>query len=129
MSSDDKKPDRSQQHLANQRTFLAWLRTCIVLIGLGFVIAKFTIILEEMGFLLSDSKFSDYSDSVSMYVAIGIISFSIFLLIYAIRNYLDGYNQISTSSYTPKNSMVYLSGIGVIIFGIVIIAYLFLLFV
>src|ERR1044072_8353155 len=35
----------SQQHLANHRTFLAWLRTCVALIGLGFVVAKFGLFL------------------------------------------------------------------------------------
>jgi uncharacterized membrane protein YidH (DUF202 family) len=34
----DKEPiERSQQHLANERTFLSWLRTSIALIGLGGV--------------------------------------------------------------------------------------------
>jgi hypothetical protein len=38
---DDNDSSHLQQHLANQRTFLAWLRTCVALIGLGFVVAKF----------------------------------------------------------------------------------------
>ncbi|MBW9141979.1 MAG: DUF202 domain-containing protein [Candidatus Aramenus sulfurataquae] len=33
-------------HLANERTFLAWVRTAIALIGFGFVIAKFALFLE-----------------------------------------------------------------------------------
>jgi uncharacterized membrane protein YidH (DUF202 family) len=34
----DKEPiERSQQHPANERTFLSWLRTSIALIGLGGV--------------------------------------------------------------------------------------------
>ncbi len=45
LSSEDKKPDRSTQHLANERTFLAWLRTCIALMGLGFVVARFSLFL------------------------------------------------------------------------------------
>ena len=31
---------RAQEHLANERTFLAWVRTAIALIGLGFVLAR-----------------------------------------------------------------------------------------
>ncbi len=35
-------------HLANERTFLAWVRTAITIIGLGFVVAKFGIFLREL---------------------------------------------------------------------------------
>ncbi|HEY9750992.1 MAG TPA: DUF202 domain-containing protein, partial [Allocoleopsis sp.] len=32
--------DRQREHQANERTFLAWLRTSIALIGFGFAIAR-----------------------------------------------------------------------------------------
>jgi putative membrane protein len=31
---------RAQEHLANERTFLAWVRTTIALISLGFILAR-----------------------------------------------------------------------------------------
>jgi len=31
---------RAQEHLANERTFLAWVRTSVALISLGFVLAR-----------------------------------------------------------------------------------------
>jgi putative membrane protein len=31
---------RAQEHLANERTFLAWVRTSIALVSLGFVLAR-----------------------------------------------------------------------------------------
>ena len=40
---------RAQEHLANERTFLAWIRTTIALISLGFVLARAGPILATSG--------------------------------------------------------------------------------
>jgi hypothetical protein len=39
---------RASEYLANERTFLAWIRTSIAIISLGFVIAKFGVWLREL---------------------------------------------------------------------------------
>jgi putative membrane protein len=39
---------RTREHLANQRTLLAWIRTAISLMGLGFVVARFALFLREV---------------------------------------------------------------------------------
>jgi uncharacterized membrane protein YidH (DUF202 family) len=39
---------RSRDHLANERTFLAWIRTSVGIIALGFVVEKFTLFLKEV---------------------------------------------------------------------------------
>lgn len=40
--------DRQREHQANERTFLAWLRTSIALIGFGFAIARFGLFLHQL---------------------------------------------------------------------------------
>ena len=45
---DDKK---ATEHLANERTFLAWVRTSIAVVSLGFVVAKFGLWLERLALL------------------------------------------------------------------------------
>jgi len=40
---------RAQEHLANERTFLAWVRTTIALISLGFVLTRLGPWLSEAG--------------------------------------------------------------------------------
>lgn len=42
-------PNELRDHLANERTFLAWVRTSITIVALGFVVAKFGILLREVG--------------------------------------------------------------------------------
>jgi putative membrane protein len=47
--SEEPGPNELRDHLANERTFLAWMRTGITIIALGFVVAKFGILLREVG--------------------------------------------------------------------------------
>ena len=39
---------RATAYLANERTFLAWIRTSIAIISLGFVVAKFSLWLRKL---------------------------------------------------------------------------------
>ncbi|HLJ69433.1 MAG TPA: DUF202 domain-containing protein [Chloroflexota bacterium] len=41
-------PNEMRDHLANVRTFLAWVRTAITIMGFGFVVAKFGLLLREL---------------------------------------------------------------------------------
>jgi putative membrane protein len=42
-------PNATRDHLANERTFLAWVRSCIAIIALGFVVARFGLLIRELG--------------------------------------------------------------------------------
>ncbi|HZQ49918.1 MAG TPA: DUF202 domain-containing protein [Candidatus Dormibacteraeota bacterium] len=46
---------RIRDHLANVRTFLAWLRTGLVLLALGYTVAKFELIEHASGQLIGVS--------------------------------------------------------------------------
>ena len=39
---------KGQEYLANERTFLAWIRTSIAVISLGFVVARFSLWLRQI---------------------------------------------------------------------------------
>lgn len=40
--------DEIREHLSNKRTMLAWARTGIAIIGLGFVVSRFGLLLREL---------------------------------------------------------------------------------
>ena len=44
---------RASEYLANERTFLAWVRTSIAVISLGFVVTKFSVWLRELAVRLN----------------------------------------------------------------------------
>src|SRR5262249_36504508 len=39
---------RATEYLANERTFLAWIRTSVAVVSLGFVLARFSVWLQEL---------------------------------------------------------------------------------
>jgi putative membrane protein len=59
LSTDKRAADRSQQHLANERTFLSWLRTSIALMGLGFIVARFGLFLREFGLDIKNNNINN----------------------------------------------------------------------
>ena len=138
MSKDEKiKSNHLQQSLANERTFLAWVRTCIALIGLGFIIAKFGLFIEELNLVLSQSvseitktpytsmQSKLLSDDTSSLVGIGIVIISIVLILFALRNYYNISKEIRYDKYTPKHTIMYTTVIVFIAISLAIIFYLY----
>jgi putative membrane protein len=121
--------ERSQQYLANQRTFLSWVRTSIALIGLGFAIERFSIFLQQFR-LIADPEAaagnatSATADVYSALVGIGMILVGTGLVVYALRNYLESNKTITSGKYTPKNAIVYSASAAIIGLGIIMIIFL-----
>lgn len=47
--------DHIRDHLANERTFLAWIRTSLATLGFGFVLARMGLFLRELPTLMNQS--------------------------------------------------------------------------
>jgi putative membrane protein len=101
-----------QQHLANERTFLAWIRTGIAIAGLGFLLSQFVF----------------HSSSFYRIVAntIGMVSFflGVFVLFFATRDYLKKREGINKETFnSPIFSVVFVSiSLSLIIIVILILA-------
>jgi putative membrane protein len=51
----ERPPDRDPRiYFAAERTFLAWIRTGLALMGFGFVVARFGLFLKELGAASAD---------------------------------------------------------------------------
>jgi putative membrane protein len=117
-----------QEYLANERTFLAWLRTCIAIIGLGFVVAKFGLFLREFGITLKSSTLTDVSTHyASSSLGVALVFIGMGFGIYALKNYLRANQAIKNGTYIPKDSIIYSAVVGLVIFGVLIVAYLIFL--
>jgi putative membrane protein len=131
LCADKGSADHSQQHLANERTFLSWLRTSIALIGLGFIVARFGLFLREFGLVVKNtsnnnpaavSLFGHYQSSL---IGISIIILGIALILLALRNYLTTRSYIEKGFYIPSNFNIFAASLSLVFLGILIIVYLF----
>ena len=128
MFDDEDSSQRSQQYLANQRTFLSWVRTSIALIGLGFAIERFSLFVQQF-LLIADpdaagNVASATADEYSALVGIGMIVVGTGIVVYALKNYLDSNKTIASGKYTPKNTLVYTASAAIVGLGIIMIIFL-----
>jgi uncharacterized membrane protein YidH (DUF202 family) len=46
--AEELNPNRARDHLANERTFLAWVRTAVAIVVFGFAIGRFSIAMRQL---------------------------------------------------------------------------------
>jgi putative membrane protein len=87
-----------QQHLANERTFLAWVRTAIALIGVGFLFSN-------LHFTLGNSL-DNMSDLLA--VVIGILSgiLGIVIIVLATMSYMLKRDAINSKTFKSSKPMI-----------------------
>lgn len=109
------KIDRQREHQANERTFLAWLRTSIALIGFGFAIARFGLFLHELQTHLNEKDMPTHSFISSQSLGIGLVIIGIIFIVLAVWRYNQVFWQIERSDYRPSRLLVWVTA-GIVIF-------------
>ena len=115
--------DNTSNHLANERTFLAWIRTSISIIVFGFVVAKFGIALRE--FLLMQHQ-PVLSSNSSLCIGVGFMSSGIVIGLIATLQYRVTMYRIDRNEFRPTNRLITWLGIFTALFGGVLVTYLIL---
>lgn len=123
MNGEENQNNKSREHLANERTFLAWIRTSIALIGLGFVIVKFTLFLKQVSIVLED-KMALPVKGYSGIIGVIMVAFGVILAMLAFWHFKKTGNQINSSSYNPSNILSVILTATILTGGILLIIYL-----
>ena len=117
----NKKPqvDRQREHQANERTFLAWLRTSIALIGFGFAIARFSLFLRQLQTAVTQQQqLGRNAVFNSENLGVVLVILGIIVIALAALRYNQVFWQIERGDYRPNRVMVWIITIIVIILGI-----------
>ncbi len=114
-------PNRARDHLANERTFLAWVRTGVATIIFGFAIGRFSIALREF------MKLQGYKSVTPGFTTwLGIISAvgGVLLILAGLGRYRKTKMQLDSNTFEPAGFVIDLVSYLLAIFGLVLAGYL-----
>src|SRR2546421_6618903 len=111
-------------HLANQRTFLAWIGTGLATITFGFVVERFGLLLRELGFKigLADVLPIHYSS----FFGVSLTLLGVIMMIVALVEFLQIRRSIDSERFHPPAAFSIILTILAALIGILLALYLFL---
>jgi putative membrane protein len=121
--STSSNPNLARDHLANERTFLAWLRTGVAVVVFGFAIGRFAIAirqwmqLEGQGHVVPTSGLSVWFGTMA-------ILGGVLVCLAGLVRYRRTREQIDSGNFQPAGFIIDLVGIATSVFGLVLAAYL-----
>jgi inner membrane protein YidH len=108
-----------RDHLANERTYLAWLRTGMALLGLGFVVARLRI---ELGQLAPSPAGPGWLRGIT--IGLGFAGLAVATVLFATWRYLVVRRMIETQRFVPLGASLVALSTGALAIAIMVILYL-----
>lgn len=107
-------PNRVRDHLANERTFLAWIRTAVALMGFGVLIVRLRYLLPP------DMQERRHGWELGLLFAlVGLLA-----VLLSTAEYFAVRKAIETDSYEPKARWILLLSLAISLIGAGVIYYL-----
>lgn len=110
-------------HLANERTFLAWIRTSVGLMGFGFVVVKFSIFVRQISVALERAQ-PVATHGYSSVMGVGLVAFGAIIGVLSFYRYRKIEKQISDPDYKPSGILINLLASAILLIGIFLVIYL-----
>jgi putative membrane protein len=90
----------ASDHLANERTFLAWIRTSIAI--MGFVVVKFALFIKQISLVINKPGMVPPSKGYSAEIGIFLVAIGVTMAIYAYIRYCLTEKQLRSGVYRPS---------------------------
>jgi putative membrane protein len=114
-------PNRARDHLANERTFLAWMRTGAAIVVFGFAIGRFSIAMRQLTALEGHAV---RTAGVSVWMGSGAILAGVALVVAGLVRYRKTRVQLDSGTFEPAGFVLDFITVLTVLFGMVLAGYL-----
>jgi putative membrane protein len=113
--------NRARDHLANERTFLAWVRTSVAIVVFGFAIGRFAIAMRQ---LTEFQGRSSRTTGFSVWMGMSAILAGVVMVGAGLMRYRKTRAQLDKGKFEPAGFIVDLVTILTVLFGLALAGYL-----
>jgi putative membrane protein len=121
--SNRSNPNLARDHLANERTFLAWIRTGVAGVVFGFAIGRFAIAIRQWMAVEGQGHATPTTGISVWFGAVAIIA-GVLLCLTGLVRYRRTREQLDAGYFQPAGFIIDLVGIMTALFGLALAAYL-----
>jgi len=114
-------PNRARDHLANERTFLAWVRTGAAIVVFGFAIGRFAIAMRQLTALQGHPV---RTAGLSVWMGSGAILAGVGLVVAGLVRYRKTRRQLDSGTFEPAGFVLDLITALTVLFGLALAGYL-----
>ena len=115
-------PNRARDHLANERTFLAWLRTGVATMLIGFAVGRFSIALQEI--LQFEGKAAAPTPGLTAWLGVIAIVAGVLAILAGHMRYHQTLTQIDSGTFKPPRLTIDVAALLLAAFGLALAGYL-----
>jgi putative membrane protein len=123
MATENKLYGSASDHLANERTFLAWIRTSIALMGFGFVVVKFSLFVKQFSLVMAGHQVVP-STGFSAVVGLCLVAVGAGAALVGYLRYKRTENQLLNQAFVQRSGWLFAFTVGVIIASLLLLYYL-----
>jgi putative membrane protein len=117
----DSNANRARDHLANERTFLAWVRTGAAIVVFGFAIGRFSIALRQLSSLQGHPM---HRSGISVWMGATSIVLGVLLVVAGLFRYRKTRDRLEQGKFEPAGFVLDLVTVLTVLFGLVLAGYL-----
>ena len=117
-------PQNAREHLANERTLLAWIRTSIGIMAFGFVVVKFSLFIKQISLLLGKDHSLPQQHGYSSIIGIILVAVGAVVLLLAYLKFKKTEKQLNDENFVPSSKLVFALTIIILSISVLLIMYL-----